>query len=128
MNLLLDTHTILWFFWDDPQLSDPAKDVITDPANRKLVSAVSYWEIAIKVSFKKLDLGEPFRSFMTREIARNCFEILPISLNHAAVVSDMAFHHRDPFDRLLIAQAIWENIPIVSAYTAFDAYPITRIW
>ncbi len=128
MNLLLDTHAILWFFWDDPQLSDAAKGAITDPGNRKLVSAVSYWEIAIKVSLKKLDLGEPYRSFMPREIARNCFDMLPVSLDHAAVVSDMAFHHRDPFDRLLIAQAIWEKVPIISADTAFDAYSVTRIW
>jgi PIN domain nuclease of toxin-antitoxin system len=65
---------------------------------------------------------------MPREIARNCFEVLSISLDHAAVVSEMTFHHRDPFDRLLIAQAICENMPIVSADAAFDAYSITRIW
>ena len=71
MSLLLDTHTMLWFFWDDPKLSSNAKMVIEDANNRKLVSIASCWEIAIKVGLGKLDLGEPSRSFLSREIARN---------------------------------------------------------
>ncbi len=128
MNLLLDTHTFLWFVWDDAQLSDAARDVITDADNRKLISAVSYWEIAIKVSLNKLDLGEPYQDFMPREIARNLFEVLSISLDHAAAVSELPFHHRDPFDRMLIAQAMCEQIPLISADAAFDDYSVNRIW
>ena len=100
MNLLLDTHAFLWFWWDDSQLSSAAKDIIVDPANRKLVSTASYWEVAIKVSLNKLDLGEPYSDFMHREITRNNFEILPITLDHAAVITTLPFHHRDPFDRM----------------------------
>jgi PIN domain nuclease of toxin-antitoxin system len=128
MKLLLDAHTLLWFVWDDAQLTNNAKELITNPANQKFVSAAIYWEIAIKMSIGKLDLGEQYRPFMRREIARNNFDILPISVDHAAAVSVLPFHHRDPFDRMLIAQAMVEQVPIVSGDTAFDAYPITRLW
>ena len=128
MRLLLDAHTVLWFVWDDIQLSANARALIVDPSNQKLVSAVTYWEIAIKVSIGKLDLGEPYRAFIPREINRNNFDTLPVSIDHAAVVSSLPFLHRDPFDRLLIAQAIVEQMPIVSRDTAFEAYPITRLW
>jgi PIN domain nuclease of toxin-antitoxin system len=128
MNILLDTHAFLWFVWDDEQLSQTAKDTITDPNNRKLVSVASIWEIAIKVSLQKLDLGAPYLSFMQSQLAINLFEILPMRLDHGAEVSRLPFHHRDPFDRLMIAQAMWEQIPIVSADMAFDAYSVKRIW
>jgi PIN domain nuclease of toxin-antitoxin system len=128
MNLLLDTHALLWFFWDDPQLSATAKALIEDPANRKLVSRASCWEIAIKVSIGKLNLGEPSGTFLPREVARNLFEILPITLDHATAVESLPLHHRDPFDRLLIAQAMREGIPLVTADPVFDSYPVKRLW
>jgi PIN domain nuclease of toxin-antitoxin system len=102
--------------------------LIEDPNNRKLVSIASCWEIAIKVGLGKLNLGEPSRSFLSREIARNNFELLAISLDHATLVEGLAPHHKDPFDRLLIAQAIVEGISVVSSDEVFDAYPITRFW
>jgi PIN domain nuclease of toxin-antitoxin system len=80
------------------------------------------------MSIGKLDLGEEYRPFMRREIARNNFDILPMSVDHAAAVSVLPFHHRDPFDRMLIAQAMVEQVPIVSGDTAFDAYLIARLW
>ena len=128
MNVLLDTHTFLWFVWDDAQLSQTAKDAITDPNNRKLVSVASIWEIAIKISLQKLDLGMPYLPFMRSQMAINLFEILPLTFEHGAEISRLPFHHRDPFDRLMIAQSMWERIPIVSADSAFDAYSIKRIW
>jgi len=128
MSLLLDTHTMLWFFWDDLQLSSNAKRVIEDANNRKLVSIASCWEIAIKVGLGKLDLGEPSRSFLSREIAWNNFELQPISLSHATMVEGLASHHKDPFDRLLIAQAMVECMPLVSGDAIFDQYGITRLW
>jgi len=128
MNVLLDTHTFLWFVWDDAQLSQTAKDAITDPNNRKLVSVASIWEIAIKISLQKLDLGMPYLPFMRSQMAINLFEILPLTLEHGAEISRLPFHHRDPFDRLMIAQSMSERIPIVSADSAFDAYSIKRIW
>lgn len=103
MDLLLDSHAMLWFFWDDPKLSSAAKTLIEDPDNRKLVSIASCWEIAIKAGLGKLTLGEPSQSFLNREIPRNNFELLSISLDHATSVEDLAQHHKDPFDRLIIA-------------------------
>ncbi len=125
---LLDTHTTIWFFQDDPRLSPSAKSLIEDPANRKLISIATCWEIAIKVGLGKLNLGEPTRSYLERAISGTNFEMLPISLEHATAVEGLPQHHKDPFDRLLIAQAIVEGIPIVGADQAFDDYPIRRLW
>jgi PIN domain nuclease of toxin-antitoxin system len=127
-SLLLDSHVMLWFFWDDPKLSGPAKALIEDADNHKLISVASCWEIAIKAGLGKLDLGEPSRSFLPREIARNNFELLPISLAHATTVEELAAHHRDPFDRLLTAQAISEGLSLVSADSIFDQYGVARLW
>lgn len=128
MNLLLDTHTLLWFLRDDPQLSSNAKTAIEDAANRKLVSIASCWEIAIKAAIGKLKLGESTSALLSRELARNNFDLLAIALEHAAAVESLPLHHRDPFDRMLIVQALAERIPIVSADAVFDAYSVTRLW
>ena len=127
-DLLLDSHAMLWFFWADPQLSRTAKALIEDPNNRKLVSIASCWEIAIKAGLGKLKLGEPSPTFLAREIARNNFELLLISLDHATAVETLAPRHKDPFDRLLIAQAMLEQVPLVSAGAVFDQYGINRVW
>ena len=127
-SLLLDTHAMLWFFWDDPQLAVGAKAAIEDADNGKLVSVVSCWEIAIKVGLGKLDLGESSQSFLSRELAVNNFELLPISLDHATAVEQLPAHHRDPFDRLLIAQAMSESLSLVSADAIFDQYGVSRLW
>jgi len=128
MNILLGTRAFLWFVWDDAHLSQAAKDAISDPNNRKLVSVASVWEIAIKISLQKPDLGMPYLPFMQSQLAINLFEMLSLTLEHGAEVSRLPFHHRDPFDRLMIAQSMCEQIPIVSADPAFDAYSIKRIW
>lgn len=128
MTLLLDTHTILWFWWASSQLSPTATALICDPANRKLVSPASAWEVAIKVSLKKLDIGGPYRAFFPQHMLRNNFEWLAITDDHLAAVADLPFHHKDPFDRMLVAQATWENIPIVSADAVFDQYAVSRLW
>ena len=128
MNLLLDTHAFLWFWWDDPQLSEPAKQAICEPTNRKLISTASCWEIAIKVSLKKLDIGGPYRGFIHQHMIRNNFELLQITDEHLAGVVDLPFHHKDPFDRMLVAQTLWEDMPIVSGDGQLDAYSVTRIW
>ena len=114
MRLLLDTHAFLWFILNDPQLSVLAKELIIGPGNEIEISPASYWEIAIKISLNKYSLPEPYGVFMEREIAANDFRILPIELKHTAALTTLPFYHRDPFDRLLIAQAIVEGIPIVS--------------
>lgn len=128
MRLLLDTHTLLWFVLNDPQLSRRADALITDPANVVFVSPATYWEIAIKVRKNKLDLFAPYDDFMTRGIQGNDFEILPIETKHTSLLTTMPFHHKDPFDRLLIAQSLVEQMPIVSIDSAFDPYGVTRLW
>ena len=128
MRLLLDTHTFLWFLLEDPQLSTTASDLIIDPTNDIEVSPAMYWEIAIKISLGKYELPEPYDIFIEREIVANDSRILPIEPKHTAVLTTLPFHHRDPFDRLLIVQAMVEAIPILSIDTVFDAYPVTRVW
>ncbi len=128
MNLLIDTHALLWVYWDDPQLSASSANLITDPNNRVFVSPASYWEIAIKIKTAKLVLRESFLDFVQRAIFDNGFAILPIEPRHAAIVTTLPFFHRDPFDRLLIAQSLVEGMPLVSADVAADPYGVQRMW
>ncbi len=128
MNLLLDTHALLWFLNDDPLLTPSAKALIEDRTNRKLVSIASCWEIAVKVGLRKLDLGESATTFLPRELSTNRFDLLGIELAHATFVETLPPHRKDPFDRLLIAQALLESMSVVSADVAFDPYGVTRLW
>jgi PIN domain nuclease of toxin-antitoxin system len=128
MNLLLDTHTFLWFILGDPQLSARAKDLIEDTRNEKWLSVASVWEMAIKVSVGKLTLHQPFDILLTDQLQRNGIELLPITLPHLFQVATLPFPHRDPFDRLLIAQSLVEKMPCVSADAVFDNYGVTRLW
>lgn len=127
MRLLLDTHAFLWFIEDNPRLSAQAKALLESNADL-LISTASLWEIAIKISIGKLTLTQPYDTFIPQQLEQNMLAILPIELTHLAVLSALPFHQRDPSDRLLIAQAIAERLPIVSADAAFDAYMIERRW
>jgi PIN domain nuclease of toxin-antitoxin system len=126
--MLLDTHAFLWFLLDDPKVSTTARDAIVDPDNDIAISPATYWEIAIKISLNKYTLPEPYEEFIEREIVANQFDILPIVPRHTAVLTTLPFYHRDPFDRLIIAQAMVEQIPVISGDEAFAAYPVTCIW
>lgn len=128
MRVLLDTHAFLWFVLNDPQLRASAKALIEVPTNDILISPASYWEIAIKVGRKKLDLFASYDDFMRRGIVGNDFEILPIEPRHASLLTTLTLHHKDPFDRLLVAQALVEGIPLVSCDPALDVYGIQRLW
>jgi PIN domain nuclease of toxin-antitoxin system len=128
VKVLLDTHILLWYLLDDARLSLAAKHVIDHLENQVFVSPASYWEVAIKVSLGKYQLSESLDTFFSRELAVNQFTILPITIAHTAKLVDMPFHHRDPFDRLIIAQTLVEKMPIISADGFFDAYQIRRIW
>jgi PIN domain nuclease of toxin-antitoxin system len=128
MRLLLDTQAFLWFLLDDPQLTTSARALLEDPANDLELSPASYWEIAIKIGLKKYVLPEAYDVFITREIADNDLQILHIEPRHTAVLTSLPLHHRDPFDRLIVAQAMVEGIPLVSADVQLDAYPILRLW
>lgn len=130
MRLLLDTHAFLWFLAGDSSLSPAARTAMEAAKNDLLLSVASLWEMAIKVSLGKLTLPTDFEPFITSQIAANGIQLLHITPQHASMVSAMAFPangHRDPFDRLLIAQARVEDIPVVSQDAAFDAYAVTRI-
>jgi PIN domain nuclease of toxin-antitoxin system len=128
VNLLLDTHALLWHYLDDPQLSATARAAIADPANQILVSAASPWEIAIKLSTGKYTLHVSFPAFVQESIFDNGFIILPIQPRHTAELIALPYHHRDPFDRVIIAQAIAENMSVLSIDPILDRYPIRRIW
>lgn len=131
MRLLLDTHTVMWAYSDVPKLSAVAVNLILDPANTIFVSAASHWELAIKVSTGKLQLGEPFPDFVQHAILDQGFTLLGVELPFSIEVARLPFplkNHRDPFDRLIIAQAIVDQLTVVSADTLFDAYPVTRVW
>jgi PIN domain nuclease of toxin-antitoxin system len=128
MNLLLDTHAFLWFITNDSRLSAAALALIQSPANRRLLSLASVWEMAIKLSLGKLTVAQPFAQFIPEQLRLNRVELLPIQFSHAAVVATMPFHHRDPFDRLMAAQCQVEGLPIISHDPAFDAYSIQRLW
>ena len=119
MKLLLDTHTFLWFLDDSPQLSQKGKALL-EADNELLLSIASLWEIAIKLRLGKLTVAVPIEMLMTQQLTQNDIEILPITVVPLIVVSTLPLHHRDPFDRLLIAQAMLEQTPIVSADPAFD--------
>ncbi|MBL8793914.1 MAG: type II toxin-antitoxin system VapC family toxin [Planctomycetia bacterium] len=128
MRLLLDSHTLIWAADDTAKLSAVAQELIQDPAHDRLVSAASIWEIAIKYGMGRLPLSLPYRPWMDQVIADLALDILPITLDQAERQAGLPWHHRDPFDRLLAAQALVEGIPLISADAAFDPYGVNRIW
>lgn len=128
MRLLLDTHAFPWFILNDASLSAAATQHIADPGNDVYVSPASYWEIAIKIQLGKYTLQRPYQTFLEDAISQNDFMILPIEIGHTALLTKMPLHHRDPFDRLLIAQAFAEPMAIVSADPVLDQYGIQRLW
>ncbi len=128
MRLLLDTHTLLWWVADAPQLSEEARRRISDEENDCFVSLVSAWEMAIKVGTGKLKLAISVGGYFQQHLPANAFQLLQIGLGHITCLETLPLHHRDPFDRLLIAQALQEPLTLVSIDTAFDQYGVPRIW
>lgn len=127
MRLLLDTHSFLWFIGGSASLSPTARTSIEDADNQPLLSMASLWEMAIKLSIGKLSLGKAFERLIPEQMRLNGIELLQIEMAHIIVATKLPFHHRDPFDRLLIAQAMVEQISIVSSDRAFDSYSIKRL-
>jgi len=127
MKLLLDTHSFLWFSENNSKLSKTAKLLIEDLDNDCFVSTASFWEIAIKISLKKLKIKLDFKQLL-EETLNHEFLILPIDFEHTVQIISMDFHHRDPFDRMLIAQAKVENLSIISIDEMFDRYDVNRLW
>ena len=127
MDLLLDTHTLIWFLNGDEKLPDNVRDAIENPNNLKIVSIASIWEISIKISLDKFRFPKGFKRFLEM-IDENGFELLPITFEHAMIVSTLEFIHRDPFDRLLIAQCKSDNVTIATKDENIRKYNIQTIW
>jgi PIN domain nuclease of toxin-antitoxin system len=128
MRLLLDTHAFLWWVEDDSRLSVDARACIADGTNECHVSVASAWEMAIKCSLGKLKLGRLVHDYFARHLPANGFRLLPVEIREATDVECLAFYHRDPFDRLLIAQAQRHGLDLVFCDRMFDRYGIARIW
>lgn len=128
MRLLLDTHTLLWFLAGDQRCSRPARAAIEDLDNKVFVSVASLWELAIKLSLRKLELAMPFDQFAAHHFEPDGFGLLPIELDELDWLTTLPLHHRDPFDRLLIAQALVRGMPLLSADAVFDRYGVERLW
>lgn len=128
MRYLLDTQAIVFFNLDDARLSDLARSEIVEPKNSLLISPANYWEMAIKISRGKLKIAVPYEEFWHRGIVANSFEIHPIEIRHTNHLIQLPFHHKDPFDRLLVAQSLIDDIPIISNDVALDAYGVNRVW
>jgi PIN domain nuclease of toxin-antitoxin system len=128
MRLLLDTHTLLWFQADDPQLSPNAKAAIEDPANERWLSPVSLLEIALKNRLGKLPLPAPFGTLYPSTLVADDIHLLPIEPRHIEPLTTLPFHHKDPFDRLIAATALVETMRLVSDDVILDAYGVNRLW
>jgi PIN domain nuclease of toxin-antitoxin system len=128
VNLLIDSHALIWAVDDPSRLSAQAFAALRDPRNRLVVSAATIWELAIKVALGKLSLSAPYRQWMMKAIRDLGAAILPITVEYADAQSRLPSHHRDPFDRLLIAQSQVEGIALVSNEGIFDLYGVSRVW
>ncbi|MDM8532729.1 type II toxin-antitoxin system VapC family toxin [Anaerolineales bacterium HSG25] len=128
MKLLLDTHALIWFIKGDRRLSATARTLIETPENQRLVSTATLWEIAIKMSIGKLEMNVSFDQLIPSQLVSNDMTILPITVPHLKKLVELPFHHRDPFDRLLIAQSVVETIPLISRDSHFETYDIQCLW
>ena len=127
MDLLLDTHTLIWFINGDSNLSKKVKLAIEDINNDKFVSIASIWEIAIKISIDKFRFKKGLKKFLEL-VEEDGFEILPISFNHALTVSTLEFLHRDPFDRIIVSQCIVEKLILATKDEHISKYKIKTLW
>ena len=127
MRVLLDTHAFLWWTHEDSRLSAPARKAIADAADAFL-SVASCWEIAIKTGRERLTLPKPVDRFIPEQLGLNSFQLLQIDLDDVARVAMLPHHHRDPFDRMLVAQALNDELTIVSADPVFLKYGVKRVW
>jgi PIN domain nuclease of toxin-antitoxin system len=128
MKYLLDTHAFLWAISAPASLSVTARQEIEDLQNELIVSTASLWEIAIKLGVGKLQLTSPYETFIPQQLALLSANVMAASTIHYATVAKLPHHHRDPFDRLIIAQSLVEQVPVISVDDKFDAYAIRRVW
>ena len=127
-RFLLDTHTFLWMATDPGRLGPGARERVEAVGSVLLLSLASVWEMAIKSSLGKLELPATLKAFLAEQLQATRTLLLDVRLEHVLRVERLPFHHRDPFDRLLAAQAVVEHVPVLSADPDFDAYPVDRVW
>ncbi len=127
MKAILDTHAFLWALAGDARMSRHARDIFAGPTDLSL-SIASIWEILIKVQSGKLNFPRPAGPYVLRKLAENRIECLPITIDHLLALERLPMHHRDPFDRILIAQSLEENLPVVTSDPWFSHYPVDVIW
>jgi PIN domain nuclease of toxin-antitoxin system len=128
MRILLDTHTLIWWATSSASLPERVLELLDDRENELLLSIASVWEIQIKCQSGKLQLGKPISQLIANQQAANSLIILPIELSHVYALQQLPAVHRDPFDRIMIAQSVVENLPFASVDSMFDRYPVQRIW
>ena len=128
MRALLDTHTFLWWVTNQPQLSETVSSILQDRQNQIFFSAASGWEIAIKAQLGKLEIPSQLEDFIASQLDLNSFQVLPIELKHALHIYHLPIHHKDPFDRILIAQSQVENLPLLTLDPQIIKYGINVIW
>ena len=128
MKIIADTHAFLWFITDSEQLSPKAKALLEASESNRVLSVASIWETAIKTSLGKLSFKKPLEELLPEQISLNYFQVLDISMEHALRVASLRMWHRDPFDRMIVAQALTESLPVLSNDEALDAYGVQRLW
>ena len=128
MSYLIDTITFLWFITDHTGISSHAENLIQQPDNPIYLSVGSVWEMSIKVSLNRLEMPTPFNEFVDSQLIENRIALLPIRTDHTAKLISLPFHHQDPFDRLLVAQALHEGYTLISKDEVFDEYGVNREW
>jgi len=128
MRLLLDTHVFLWWNEANPRLSGRVYKLLSDPRNRLFLSVVSAWEIVLKIHIRKLKLPSPAAVYIPARLAHYGIEVLPLGLDHVLAAEDLPAHHRDPFDRMLVAQGQVERLPVVTHDPQIRRYGIEMVW
>jgi PIN domain nuclease of toxin-antitoxin system len=128
MRALLDTHAFLWWIGNDPRLSTRAREIIADDGNEIVLSAVSAWEIAIKASLGRFAIRGDIAAFVHSNVTASGFEVLPLLIEHALRVASLPDHHRDPFDRALVAQAQVEDLALLTTDRAISRYSVRILW
>jgi PIN domain nuclease of toxin-antitoxin system len=128
MKCLIDTHVLLWILCDDRRLSENAKIHFLDRKNAIYLSMASLWEMSIKISLEKLKLKNSLETIVDEHVVGNDINLLNIQSSHIYPLQKLPFHHRDPFDRLIVSQALYEKMSIISSDKNFDLYQVKRIW
>lgn len=128
MTYLIDTHVFIWWLQDNRELSERSRNIMSNAANEIFLSIASLWEISIKLSIGKLKINDYSTAYIEKQLVSNDIQLLPIKLSHTVNLHSMPNHHKDPFDRMIISQALEENLAIITKDNQFENYNIEVIW